>query len=102
MAALQASGQLDQERAQYGNQLDRAAVRNALDTRGDFLRQQATNRMTYKNQAQDNADAPILNAFLARARGIDIADPRKVEQQLNLIETEMGQSGLSAPTGVPG
>lgn len=96
MAALQASGELDRLKAGFGAQIDRSAVRNALDTRGDFLRQQATNRMTYDNLAQDSADAPILNALLARARGIDMADPKQVEQQLNLIEGEMGQSGLSA------
>tara|TARA_B100001559_G_scaffold310640_1_gene306209 strand:- start:4009 stop:5358 length:1350 start_codon:yes stop_codon:yes gene_type:complete len=95
MAALQASGQLDQDRAQYGAQIDRSAVRNALDTRGDFLRQQATNQMAYNNQAQDNSDAPILNGLLAEARQIDIGDPKQVEAQLNLLEKKLGQSGLS-------
>jgi len=95
MEALLASGQLRQELTKYGAQIDRSAVRNALDTRGDFLRQQATNRMAYDNQAQDNADAPILNGLLAEARQIDIGDPKQVEAQLNLLEKKLGQSGLS-------
>jgi len=95
MEALQASGQLRQELTQYGAQIDRSAVRNALDTRGDFLRQQATNRMTYDNTAQDHRDAPILNGFLAEARKIDIGDPKQVEAQLNQMEQRLSQSGLS-------
>ena len=94
-AAIQ-SGVIGQLRQQFGGMINQDQVRNAVDDRGDFLRQQAINRMTYDNQAQDNADSPLLNAFLARARGIDMADPKQVEQQLNLIEGEMGQSGLSA------
>lgn len=96
MAALQASGQLDRERAQFGSHIDRSAVRNALDTRGDFLRQQATNKMTYDNLAQDNADAPIRDRFLAEARQIDVSDPSKVEAQLNMLEARLAESGMSA------
>lgn len=96
MAALQASGELDQLRAGFGNQIDRNAVRTALDTRGDFLRQQASNKMAYDNQAQDNADAPIRDQFLAEARQIDVSDPSKVEAQLNLLEARLAESGMSA------
>lgn len=96
MAALQASGELDRLKAGFGAQIDRTAVRNALDTRGDFLRQQATNKMTYDNQAQDNADAPIRDRFLAEARQIDVSDPSKVEAQLNMLEARLAESGMSA------
>lgn len=96
MAALQASGELDRLKAGFGAQVDRTAVRNALDTRGDFLRQQATNKMTYDNQAQDNADAPIRDRFLAEARQIDVSDPSKVEAQLNMLEARLAESGMSA------
>ena len=95
MAALQASGELDRLKAGFGARIDRSAVRNALDTRGDFLRQQATNQMTYDNTAQDHKDAPILNGFLAEARQIDIGDPKQVEAQLNQLEQRLSQSGLS-------
>ena len=96
MAALQASGELDRLKAGFGAQIDRSAVRNALDTRGDFLRQQATNKMTYDNQAQDNADAPIRDRFLTEARQIDVSDPSKVEAQLNMLEARLAESGMSA------
>jgi|GEM_PF-4660946 len=96
MAALQASGELDRLKAGFGAQVDRTAVRNALDTRGDFLRQQATNKMVYDNQAQDNADAPIRDRFLAEARQIDVSDPKQVESKLNLLEQRLADSGLSA------
>lgn len=70
LAALQASGQLDRERAQFGAQIDRSAVRNALDTREDFLRQQATNKMAYDNQARDFREADLIdNVLSAYARG---------------------------------
>lgn len=95
MAALQSSGELDQMLSGFGAQIDRNAVRTALDTRGDFLRQQATNRMTYDNTAQDHRDAPILNGFLAEARQIDIGNPKQVEAQLNQLEQKLAQSGLS-------
>lgn len=96
MAAVQASGELDRLKAGFGAQIDRSAVRNALDTRGDFLRQQATNKMVYDNQAQDNADAPIRDQFLAEARQIDVSDPSKVEAQLNMLEARLAESGMSA------
>lgn len=65
MAALQSSGELDQMLAGYGAQIDRSAVRNALDTRGDFLRQQATNRMVYDNQSRDQREAEAIDNIQA-------------------------------------
>jgi hypothetical protein len=61
--AAKAAGQYEQQLSGYGAQVDRAAVRAALDGRGDFLKNRDMNQITYGNAMRDNKEAPEMDAI---------------------------------------
>lgn len=67
MEAAQSSGAIDQLRAQYGKQIDSAAVRDADATRIDTLRERAMAGNAYTDQVQERLERPLVNQALGMA-----------------------------------
>lgn len=64
LAAAQASGAIDQARAQYGNMIDRTVARDAFDQRLSTTRDQTTKGQEYADKQQQLKDRPIVNEIL--------------------------------------
>lgn len=63
--AAQKSGALDQLRSQFGNQIDRAAVRAAEDGRLATLQGRDVQAINYGNTMQDHREAPTKQKVMA-------------------------------------
>ncbi len=63
LKAAQDSGELDQLRAGFGNQIDQTAARNAAEQRMATLQQDAKTALEYNHMATDERTAPVLDRY---------------------------------------